>query len=122
MSAYSELVEYLEPGETVEAIIFGPWGWGSAPSDGKSWDSGYSEPDPTPVPFDLRGKVLTLERAEPMMQTWRFNGGFGAPDCYAVRIYTDRRVIWVTQYDGATGFDSSPRNPQEGFMPDMPGG
>jgi len=110
MSAYAELRKFLDKGETVEAIVFGDWGWG-----------GYDEPDPAPVPVEKRGKVLTLRQARPYMQSWSFFGGFGAPSCYAVRVWTNKRVIWVTQYDGATGLDSSLRNPEE-CKPDMPGG
>lgn len=109
-TAYEELKEALQPDEVVEAIVFGEWGWG-----------GYSEPENKPVPEDKRGVVLTLEDARPMMQTWAFYGGHGAPDCYATNIWTNQRILWVTQYDGATGLDSAPRNPKAG-KPDMPGG
>ena len=40
MNAWQELQESLEPGETVEAIVFGPWGWGSAPTKGEDWGAG----------------------------------------------------------------------------------
>lgn len=121
MSAYSELREFLNDGEAIEAIVFGPWGWGFAPQDGEEWERGYEEPSAPPVPFEMRGKVLSEEQAEPYMQSWSFYGGYGAPDCYATYIWTTERVIWVTQYDGATGLDAAPRNPAE-TMPDMPGG
>jgi hypothetical protein len=121
MSAYSELLEFLEPDESVEAIVFGAWGWGSAPRDGQPWEGGYGEPDPPPVPFDMRGRVLTLSDAADFMESWQFYGGYGAPDCYAVYVWTNKRVIWVTQYDGATSLDSAPRNPMP-MIPDMPGG
>jgi hypothetical protein len=121
MSAYSELMEYLEPEEVVESIVFGAWGWGSKPYNGEAWELGYGEPEPPPVPFDKRGKLMPISEAEPMMQSWQFRGGYGAPDCYAVYIWTDRRVIWVTQYDGATGLSCAPRVPKDCF-PDMPGG
>lgn len=110
MNAYEDLQNYLEENETVEAIVFGPWGW-----------YGYCEPEPPPVPPDKRGQILTLEEAKPFMQDWSFYGGYGAPECYAVYIWTDQRIIWVTQYDGSTGLNSAPRNPQA-VMPDMPGG
>jgi len=122
MSAWTELQQELEPGETVEAIVFGAWGWGHAPSlYGAEWEPGYGEPNPPPVPFEKRGVVLTAEEAEPLMESWGFSGGYGAPDCYAVRIWTDRRIFWVTQYDGATRLDSAMRHPFA-HMPDMPGG
>jgi hypothetical protein len=121
MSAYEELQEYIAENEKIEAIIFGPWGWGSSPADGKDWEKGYGEQDEPYVPYDIRGKVLTLDQAEQYMQGWSFYGGYGAPDCYATYIWTNQRVIWVTQYDGATSLDSAPRNPIA-IMPDMPGG
>lgn len=109
MSALKDLKEYLGEGETVEGIVFGSWGWG-----------GHREPFDVPVPPNVRGKVLTLEQAAPYMDGWSFYGGFGAPKCYAVYVWTTSRVIWVTQYDGATDLDSAPRNPME-IMPDMSG-
>lgn len=110
MSAYAELMEYLKEGEVVEAIVFGAWGW-----------SEHGAPKPSPVPDEVKGKVLTLEQAEPMMQSWNFYGGYGAPECYATHIWTDRRVLWITQYDGLTQLSSAPRNPKVG-LPSMPGG
>lgn len=121
MSAIDDLRQFLRPGEVIEAIVFGPWGWGSEPRDGEGWEPGYGEPSPPPVPFDKRGFILTEAEAEPFMQSWSFYGGYGAPDCYATYIWTNQRVIWVTQYDGATGLSSAPRNPVES-IPDMPGG
>ena len=116
MSAWDELAEYLEKGETIEAIVFGEWGWGHGIGN-----LGYGEPDPPSVPWELRGKVLTSEEARPLMQSWNFHGGYGAPDCYAANIWTNRRVIWVTQYDGSTSLDSAARNPSA-TLPNMPGG
>ncbi len=116
-SAYEELKDFLAKGEKVEAVVFGGWGW----CGDDIAEPGYGEPSPQPVPPDKRGVVLTLSRARPYMQTWSFYGGFGAPNCYAVRIWTNRRVIWVTQYDGSTRLDSALRNP-EPCIPDMPGG
>lgn len=114
-NAYEELMQALNDGERVEAIVFG--GWGGSDHE----ELGYGEPDPPPVPFDKRGVVLTLEEAKPLMQSWQFIGGYGSPDCYAVHIWTNTRVFWVTQYDGSTGLDSAPRNPTP-HIPDMPGG
>ena len=110
MSASNNLRDYLDVGETVEAIVFGAWGWG-----------GFEEPEPSHVPVEKRGVVLSWAEAEPLLHGWEFDGGYGAPECYAVYIWTNRRVIWVTQYDGATGLDSAPRNPVD-IVPGMPGG
>ena len=108
--AYEDLKEKLRPDEVVEAIVFGSWGW-----------DGYGEPENKPVPEEKQGVVLTLEEAEPMMQTWSFYGGYGAPECYAVNVWTNQRILWVTEYDGSTCLDSATRNPKEG-KPYMPGG
>ena len=120
-NAYDDLMDYLDPDETVEALVFGAWGWGCRPNDNSEWEPGHGEPDPTPVPFDMRGKVLSLEAAEPLMRSWSFYGGYGVPECYATNIWTNKRIIWVTQHDGATRLNSALRNPAE-YLPDMPGG
>lgn len=122
MNAYQELKELFEPGEHLVAVVFGPWGWGGPPPHPEDpWKPGYDEPDPPPVPFALRGKVLSPQEAEPLMEGWSFNGGHGAPKCYAVHAWTNKRVYWVTQYDGATRLNSALRDPTD-EMPDMPGG
>jgi hypothetical protein len=108
--ALEDLTEFLESDEQVESVVFGDWGWG-----------GFSEPDQPNVSKDLRGKVLNLEKAAPYMRGWSFYGGYGSPDCYAVYVWTNKRVIWVTQYDGSTSLSSAPRNPVE-CEPEMPGG
>lgn len=120
-NAKQEIENLLEPGETVEAVVFGAWGWGFTPDEGEEWRAGYGEPEPEPVPFDKRGVILSWEEAAPMMTNWSFYGGFGAPDCYAVRIWTTERIYWVTQYDGSTSLDWTNRNPTA-TIPDMPGG
>jgi hypothetical protein len=121
MNAYNDLIKILTDGEVVEAIVFGAWGWGSEPKDGENWEPGHKEPPRPPVPFEKRGILLSLEEAQPFMDGWTFYGGYGAPACYAANIWTNKRVIWVTQYDGATTLDSAPRNPVAS-IPSMPGG
>ena len=122
-TAYGELLAFLEPGEVVQALVFGAFGWGSLGEEDEEDDwMGYHEDTlPEPIPRELRGKVLTLEQAQPHMQCWSFYGGYGAPMAYATYVWTDRRVIWVTQYDGSTNLDSMPRSPVA-CIPDMPGG
>lgn len=56
-NAYQELTESLQEGEKVEALVFGDWGWG-----------GYKESE-DPLPKEKRGVILTLEEAEPFMQS-----------------------------------------------------
>ena len=109
LDAYLDLIEYLAEGETVEAIVFGEYGWG-----------GFMEDD-VHIPKEKQGIVMTLDKAEPMMRGWTYDGGYGSPQCYATYVWTNKRVIWVTQYDGSTTLDSAPRHPIA-CIPDMPGG
>lgn len=102
MNAYDELMAMLEEGEHVEAIVFGDWGgFIDDPFD----DEGQ------PIPPTHRGVPLSLEQARPFMLDWSFNGGFGSPDCHAAYIWTNTHVIWVAEYDGATGLNYAPRAP-----------
>ena len=55
------------------------------------------------------------------MEGWSFLGGHGAPECYAVYVYTNQRVIFVSQYDGATNLEGIPLRPMA-CKPSMPGG
>lgn len=108
--AYNSLLSEMDKGETVENIVFGEWGW-----------SGYHEPKPAPIPKNKQGVLLSLEEAKPYMQGWEIYGGYGAPTAYAMYVWTNKRVLWITQYDGSTHLDSMPRNP-ESVIPEMPGG
>ena len=117
-NAWNDLLEVLEPGEKVEWVIFGNYGWCYAD---KPEAGGYGEPDPPPVPVEKRGILLDAGDAEPLMKGWSFNGGFGAPECYAVRIFTDRRILWVHEYDGSTSLSSTRRHP-EAHLPRFSGG
>ena len=107
-NAYEELIEFLDDDEDVEAIVFGEFGWG-----------GYC--DPKVIPSDKQGVLLSLDEAKPLMQGWAFTGGYGAPESYATYVWTNKRVIWVTQYDGSTSLDHAPRFPTA-TVPSMPGG
>jgi len=101
MSAWDELQAMLKEGERVEAIVFGPWG-----------ESPRDEPDPPFVPFGRRGIVLEPDEARKYMSGWSFFGDWGIPGGHAAYIWTDKRVFFVGEYDGATSLHSVPRNPQ----------
>jgi len=111
MNAYDDLMKELEEGEIVEGLVFGDYGWS---------DFGEEDCD-NPIPQNKRGVLLTLEEAKPLMDGWTYDGGFGSPDCYATYVWTNKRIIWVTQYDGSTCLDSAPRHPMS-CKPNMPGG
>ena len=115
MSAWEELMDVLKDDEEVECVIFGPWGWGACEDD----DSGAPEPQ---VPPSIMGRRLILTEAEPFLKAFSFSGSYGSPDSYATWIYTNKKVMWVTQYDGSTGLTAMPRHPVQGEIPYMPGG
>ena len=119
MNAMLDIKNRLEWDEEVEYIIFGEWGWGGNFGEG---GLAFGEPSPPPVPFEKRNVLMTPEQAEPFMKGWSFLGEFGAPKCYAVYIWTNKRVGWVSQYDGATLLDFAPRHPTDGEIPEMSGG
>lgn len=122
MNAYEELLNHLNENEKVETIIFGSFGWGGIPDKNEGWEMGYGEDLLNkPIPFELRGKILSLEEAKEYMQCWSFDGGYGSPDCYSVYVWTNQRVFFVSEYDGSTCLMNVPRNPIECF-PQMAGG
>lgn len=96
-------------GETVEAVVIGEMGWGNYGSDG------VPNYDQQP-----RCKVLTWEEALPWID-YDFDSGYGAPSCNAIHAWTASKVMFVSQYDGATKIHSVPRNPSDS-KPKMPDG
>ena len=83
--------EMLEKGEKVEAIIFGECYYGAD----------------NIAPID---KVLTLKEAVEQMSVG-FDSGYGSAGCPPMTVWTDKNIFIITEYDGATGLMSIPRNP-----------
>lgn len=109
MSAKDDILKELEDGEEIEAVVFGNWGW-----------KGQDEPEPPIVPDDKKGTILSWKEAQPYLIGWDANGGYGPVECYAIYVWTNKRVLWITQYGGATDLDSAPRNPTN-IVPVMTG-
>lgn len=107
MDAWEELEKYLKPDEHIIGVVFGDFG-------------GWYEEDQF-VPKEKREILLTYEEAKPYMTGWSFSGGYGAPECHNTFVWTDDRVIFVGEYDGATWLTSVPRNPVS-CIPHMVGG
>ena len=106
------LIHWIEEeadGEPIEAVVIGEMGWGTFHSE--------HVPD-----YDIqpKGVVLSWDEAK-LWLDYDFNSGFGAPDCNAIFAWTPSRVMAISQYDGATGIFSIPRNPVP-CKPFMPGG
>lgn len=109
-------LEQAAGNETIESVVIGPFGWSDDMDDTDAYGEDRVERPVKP----RRGVVLTWEEARPMLD-YGYSSGFGAPECDAVWAWTPSRVLFVSQYDGATGVEWVPRNPVDG-KPDMPGG
>ncbi len=104
-----EWITEAAAGEPVVGVVLGEMGWG---------DYGNEDvPDYAKCP---KNKLMSWEEALPFL-SYDFATGFGAPGCQAVHAWTEKRVIFVSQYDGSTCIESVPRNPQD-CEPSMPGG
>jgi hypothetical protein len=93
----------------IEAVVIGDMGW-----------DGYGADERHAPGLARKGEVLTWDEARPLLD-YRYDRGYGAPDCHAIYVWTSSEVLWVTQYDGSTWMSSAPRHPVPG-LPEMPGG
>lgn len=93
---WKEIVDYAR-GEKIEAAIIGS-------------ECDYGGPYVPRLRPRFLNVVLTPRRAKELLS---YKGGClnGAVSCHPVYIYTTTRVLFVTQYDGHTTFNSVPRNP-----------
>jgi len=93
-------------GEPVEAVVIGEGGQSTV----------FSKGEERP-----RGKVMPWAEAEPWLR-YEFDSWSGSPGCEAIYAWTKTKVMFVSQYDGATYMSSVPRDPayMEG-LPGMPG-
>ena len=116
--SFAEDLEAEAAPEQIESVVIGNFGGRDYADED---DLAYGEDrTPLPVPLDKRGVVLPWADARPLLD-FEYDTGFGLPDCYAVYAYTQTRIIFVSQYDGATAIESAPRNPTP-CVPVMPGG
>jgi hypothetical protein len=106
--SFADDIERVAGSEPIEAIVIGRDEWGSAEDHLKR------------SAVVRIGVVLTWGEARPMLE-YDYNAGYGLPECDAIWAWTPSRVLFVSQYDGATVVEWVPRNPVDG-MPDMPGG
>lgn len=103
------ITDELWPDETVQSFVIGDRG---------DWDidEEYDEHIPKGQPL---GQLLTWD--ERHWIDYEFSDGFGGVGCNNINVWTDRRIMFVAQYDGATCLHWVPRFPRN-HMPDMPGG
>jgi hypothetical protein len=105
MANFKDDLLEVAAGEAIEAIVLGGGGWGQQL---KAWGD-------YPV-----GSVMTWAEALPYVDR-EYDNGYGSPKCPSTYAWTESRVLFVVQYDGATDVHSLPRNPVD-VKPDMPGG
>lgn len=104
-----DIEDTLEEGEIIESGVIGEMGWGDYNSE--------KVPNYDKIP---KGKTLSWDE----MRKWLYydySTGYGAPECNAVYIWTNHRILFVVQYDGSTSIHGIPRNPVD-CIPEMPGG
>lgn len=95
--------------DEIEAVVIGEMGWDDYGSE--DVPNYYNQP---------KGQVITWEEAKKWLD-YDFDGGYGAPGCNAIYVWTTDSILFISQYDGATKIEKIPRNPMD-IMPTMPGG
>ena len=109
----SNLIEWIleETNEyEIEAVVIGELGWGDY---GKENIPNYDK--------QPRQTILTWKEAKSWLD-YEFDSGYGSPMCNAIYVWTKNKILFISQYDGATSLNSIPRNPTDEIMPTMPGG
>lgn len=97
-NAYEDILEVLEEGEVIEAIVF------EDPKDIYSMES-YS------IPKENIGVPISLEQARPYLKGWTVYGSYGCEEVIPFYVWTNFRVLFIGSYDGSTWLTGVPRNP-----------
>ena len=99
--------------EEILAIVVGDEGW-----RGCYWKNNIPNYGALP-----KGKIISWDEAKQYLD-YNYTIGFGGTQCPPIYAWTETRVIFVSQYDGATDICSIPRNPTAVNPEDviMPGG
>jgi len=109
MNAAEGLTVALQPGERVEAVVFG---------DFSDWD----ESEGTDlIPANKRGVLLSFDEALGFMTGWSLDSAREDFMPGRFTVWTDQRILFVGCYDGSHWITSMPRNPTP-FMPHAVGG
>ena len=90
---FADDIEEAAGGEPIEAIVIANYPW-----------------RPHVIPENQTNTVLSWEEARPLLD-YLYDRGFGLSDCNAIYAWTPTRVLFVHEYDGATGVHWLPRSP-----------
>lgn len=99
MANIAEWIEEAANGEAIEAVVIGT-----------HYRDIFKEPGEKPFNEAPLNTLLTWEEAKPFL-SYEFDNGFGGADCHPVYAWTKTRIIVISEYDGATGEATFPRNP-----------
>jgi hypothetical protein len=81
----------------------------------------YESEERVKLPWDP-DRLYTWPEARPFLNK-EYDSGYGSPGCPEFTAWTENRVIFVDQYDGATSVQWVPRHPTPPPPdPIMPGG
>ena len=103
--------------EEVLWISFGdfPWRWE------EEWDSIWGSTEERPKELPIKGKLYTLDQAMPWL-TLSFRTGYGGAQCPGFAAWTKTWIIQAGKYDDSTWAYRTPRDPMEGWEPEVQGG
>ena len=125
MATLREWILKTANGEFIEGVVIGRTGGNGSDEDYVLGDDLADDYGSEAIPNyqeHPRGRVLSWEDAQPHLR-YQFNSDHGSVRCEAIYAWTASRVIFITQYDGATWPCWVPRNPNPtAVTPDMPGG
>lgn len=93
-TTFAQDIEKVAGSESIDAVVIGPRG-----------DRWFDEEPKEPQ------TVLSWNEARSQLD-YRYDDGFGGAECHRIYAWTRTRVLFVSEYDGATTVMSVPRNPE----------
>jgi Fe-S cluster biosynthesis and repair protein YggX len=101
MGNIAEAFEAVAGDEEIEFAVIGKHYW-------DQWRRG----DSTPFNKARINQSLTWAEAREFLD-YEYDSGYGGADCHPAYAWTATKVIFVSEYDGATGASFVPRKPQD---------
>lgn len=105
---FAQEIEKLAGADPIQRVVIG------------NLDYYFDDENPPLIPKDKKGIPLCWNQARPLLD-YPYVSSFGSPQCHPVYVWTDKDIIFVSQYDGMTHIEKIPRHPGP-CQPHMPGG